>query len=355
MLKPGKTFFLSLNTDLLIQARDRFRKYGVEAGLVNKDYFQIDRNVVCCTVQTLYRAIRTYEAYEYPEESLDEEVKYLLEETDVEDKLKLYETYRKADLVIMDECQHVPARTVWYTSMSNPNALRLALSATPWRDDGRDLDIYACYGDMVPRRILSSELIEKGYLVPVKIYFAHYFPKYAKDFEGKRGGPWLFNKVKKAVFQDPIRNQLIARIAYKAPKPFMILVKEIKHGELIEKECKKLGLKVAFLYGQVDPDIRALMFDLVRREKIDGIIATTLADEGLDLPALRTLILAGGGKSSTRALQRVGRITRPWPNKKYGIVIDVWDHIKYFEDHAMRRRKIYSTEPKWQIKDILLK
>lgn len=327
----------------------------MEAGLVNKDYFQIDRNVVCCTVQTLYRAIRTYEAYEYPEESLDEEVKYLLEETDVEDKLKLYETYRKADLVIMDECQHVPARTVWYTSMSNPNALRLALSATPWRDDGRDLDIYACYGDMVPRRILSSELIEKGYLVPVKIYFAHYFPKYAKDFEGKRGGPWLFNKVKKAVFQDPIRNQLIARIAYKAPKPFMILVKEIKHGELIEKECKKLGLKVAFLYGQVDPDIRALMFDLVRREKIDGIIATTLADEGLDLPALRTLILAGGGKSSTRALQRVGRITRPWPNKKYGIVIDVWDHIKYFEDHAMRRRKIYSTEPKWQIKDILLK
>ena len=77
--------------------------------------------------------------------------------------------------------------------------------------------------------------------------------------------------------------------------------------------------------------------------------------EGLDLPALRTLILAGGGKSSTRALQRVGRITRPWPNKKYGIVIDVWDHIRYFEDHASRRRKIYSTEPKWQIKDILLK
>ncbi|RLI44942.1 hypothetical protein DRO69_06215 [Candidatus Bathyarchaeota archaeon] len=138
VLKPRKTFFLSLNTDLLIQAKQRFKKYGEEAGLVNKDYFQIDRNVVCCTVQTLYRAIRTYEAYEYPEESLDEEVRHLLEETDVEDKLKLYETYRKADLVIMDECQHVPARTVWYTSMANPNALRLALSATPWRDDGRE-------------------------------------------------------------------------------------------------------------------------------------------------------------------------------------------------------------------------
>lgn len=65
--------------------------------------------------------------------------------------------------------------------------------------------------------------------------------------------------------------------------------------------------------------------------------------------------MAGGGKSSTRALQRVGRITRPWSGKKYGIVIDVIDHIRYFYDHAVARRKIYSTEPKWVIKDIVLR
>jgi len=65
--------------------------------------------------------------------------------------------------------------------------------------------------------------------------------------------------------------------------------------------------------------------------------------------------LAGGGKSSTRALQRVGRITRPWPGKKYGIVIDIVDEIRYFREHASQRRKIYSTEPKWIIKDIVLK
>ena len=296
VLKPKKTFFLSLNTDLLIQARDRFRKYGVDAGLVNKDYFEIDREVVCCTVQTLYRAIRTYETYTYEGgEEVNEEVKHLLEETNVKDKLKLYETYRKAELIILDECQHVPARTVWYTSMSNPNALRLALSATPWREawgltlrpphDGRDLDIYACYGDIIPRRITSSELIEQGYLVPVKIYFAHYFPPYAKEFEGRRGSAWLYNKVKKAVFSDPVRNRKIAELATKVPKPFMILVKEITHGEKIAQECRRLGLKVAFLYGEVNPDIRARIFNMVRRAQIDGIVCTTLADRATPAPA----------------------------------------------------------------------
>lgn len=354
VIEPEKTFFLSLNTDLLIQARNRFRKYNVEAGLVNKDHFEIDRQVVCCTVQTLYRAIKTYETHSYEEEKVNEEIKHLLEETEVEDKKKLYETYKEAELVIMDECQHVPSRTVWYSSMANEYALRFAMSATPWRDDGRDLDIYACYGDRVSRVILSSELISLGYLVPVRIYFAHYFPSYSGRFKHVRGGPWVYNAVKKMVYMDSLRNRKIAELAYKSPKPFMILVREIKHGEAVAEECRRLGLRTAFLYGEVNPDLRSQVFNMVRNREIDGLVCTTLADEGLDLPPLRTLILAGGGKSSTRALQRVGRITRPFKGKKEGIVIDIYDHVRYFEEHAEKRRKIYLTEPGWKMKDIVI-
>ena len=285
VLKPRKTFFLSLNTDLLIQARDRFRKYGVEAGLVNKDYFQIDREVVCCTAQTLLRAIKKVEKitekdiWGYDIEDIR------LEETDVLDAKKLVSEYLKSELVIVDEVHHLPCYTVRTCTMFHPNSLRVGLSATPWRSDGFDLEIYAVCGDIVPRRITSSELIELGYLVPVKIYFAHYFPPYAKKYEKMRGGPWLYNKVKKEVYNDNVRNRKIAELATKVPKPFMILVKEISHGEKITEECRRLGLKVAFLYGQVDPDIRAMIFNLVRGAKIDGIICTTLADRASIAPA----------------------------------------------------------------------
>lgn len=354
-VKPEKCFFLSLNTDLLIQAKRRFEKYGVSAGIVNKDHFEVDEPVVCCTVQTLFRALDEVEkagARYNGNGELDEEVLALLEETPVKDKHELVRQYKNAELVIIDECQHVPARTVWTCAISNTNALRLALSATPWRDDGRDLDIYCAMGEPVPRKITSSELIDLGYLVPAEINFVHYRPSWAGYYDRVRGSAQLYMAIKRRLYSDESRNTLIADLAAKAPKPFMCLVKEINHGERLLKAMRAKGLKVMFVYGELNPDQRARIFDMVRAGKLDGIIATTLADEGLDLPALRSLILAGGGKSSTRALQRVGRIVRPYLGKEAGVVYDIADHVRYFKDHAEKREQIYRTEPKWMIKHL---
>jgi len=354
-VKPNKCFFLSLNTDLLIQAKQRFQKYGEEAGLINKDHFEVDAPVVCCTVQTLYRALMEAERIENPyvtDEELDEEVQGLLEETPVQDKLELAKAYREAELVIIDEIQHVPARTVWTCAIANAEALRLGLSATPWRDDNRDLDIYCATGEPVPRKITSSELVRRGYLVPAEITFVHYRPPWADKYSWQRGSAQLYMKVKRELYSDPMRNRLIARLAELAPKPFLCLVKEVKHGELLLREMRRKGLNVAFVYGALDPDLRARIFNAIRAGRLDGIIATTLADEGLDLPALRSLIIAGGGKSSTRALQRVGRIVRPYPGKEVGVVYDVWDEVRFFADHARRRERIYSTEPGWKIRHV---
>ena len=228
------------------------------------------------------------------------------------------------------------------------------------------MDIYCAMGDVSPRKITSSELVDRGYLVPAEIYFVHYRPEWAEGFEGGKGSAQLYNKIKRKLYQDEARNILIAKLARKAPKPFMCLVKEVSHGELIVKAMQKEGLKVKFVYGEMNPDERARIFDLVRAGRIDGIIATTLADEiavggilplpplrhGLDLPALKSLILAGGGKSSTRALQRVGRIVRPYLGKEAGVVYDIADHVRYFKDHAEKREQIYRTEPKWMIKHL---
>ena len=355
VIQPDKCFVLSLNTDLLIQFKERFAKYGVKAGLVNKDHFEIDEQVVCCTAQTLFKAIKDVTKMDNPYgngDEVDEEIRELLEETDVEDKRALVETYKSANLVIFDEVHHLPCRTVWTCAIANADALRLGLSATPWREDQRDLDIYCACGDVIPRKITSSELVDRGYLVPAEIYFVHYRPEWSEEFEGGKGSAQLYNKIKRKLYQDEARNILIAKLAKRAPKPFMCLVKEVSHGELILKAMQKEGLKVKFVYGEMSPDERARIFDAVRSQRLDGIICTTLGDEGLDAPALRSLILAGGGKSSTRALQRVGRIVRPYEGKTVGVVYDLYDDVRYFKDHAERRERIYRTEPKWRIQHV---
>ena len=64
------------------------------------------------------------------------------------------------------------------------------------------------------------------------------------------------------------------------------------------------------------------------------------------------MILAGSGKSSTRALQRVGRTLRPYKDKTEATVIDFEDHCKYMLGHSRKRKKIYQTEPEFNI-DVL--
>ena len=72
--------------------------------------------------------------------------------------------------------------------------------------------------------------------------------------------------------------------------------------------------------------------------------------EGLDIPRLDCLILAGGGRSSTRAFQRIGRVLRLYPGKTRGIVFDFEDATPMLRRHSDIRKKLFRTEPKWELK-----
>ena len=80
-------------------------------------------------------------------------------------------------------------------------------------------------------------------------------------------------------------------------------------------------------------------------------------DEGVDVKPLDGLILAGSGKSQTRALQRVGRVIRPFTDeasgfvKKDAFVVDFHDNMRYMLGHSRKRRNIYETEPQFDVRD----
>jgi len=129
----------------------------------------------------------------------------------------------------------------------------------------------------------------------------------------------------------------------------LILVTRIEHASILLKKLEK-DLKVESLDGRNKTSDRLASIEKMKNGKLDVLIASKIFDQGIDIAALSAIVLLNSGKSSARALQRIGRVIRKNPGKKKAIVIDTMDNCKFLRDHSKARYKIYSSEPAFRIK-----
>jgi len=340
-----KLFVVVPTRDLANQWIERFRKYGVEVGRAFEGDFDLNWPIVVVTSATAYKAVAEHlgekgEVRGGEEEEGEEEEAERLTKRQYEE---LARYIKDAYMVIFDEAHHVPARTVTAVAKAAGPAVKVGLSATPWRNDKLDLLVYGYSGEIVEPRITSSYLIERGYLVPVTIFVARR--------RGEAGENYAEEKALN--INDERRAALLAELLKALPKPWLILTAEKRPGQLLLKALRERGYKVAFVHGELTGQQRKAILDALRRGELDGAIATTLADEGLDLPELNTLVLYAPGKSSVKMFQRIGRVTRPSRGKRRGYVLDIYDEeTEYLEDHAKARLQMYSQEPAWTVVDL---
>jgi len=189
-------------------------------------------------------------------------------------------------------------------------------------------------------------LIRKKWLVRPTIYF------YEVDYDLKDQTGTYQQVYKKCVIHNSYRNQLIINSAlkfYESKKKILILVRQIDHGEFLLSKLSNL-MSTCFLQSKVNAIIRKGVWDQFREGQLDCLIATGLADEGLDLPILDAIILAGSGKSKIKAFQRIGRSLRPYPGKDKAYIVDFMDKVHYLHMHSKQRLKIYQTEEEFDIK-----
>lgn len=288
-----------------------------------------------------------------------------------------------ANDIIISNCHHVPADTANTVSQWCKNAYyRIGVSATPWRDGGDDLLIEAVLAKRKPENnINASYLIRNGYLVPATIYFV----PMKQVFKGKN----YHNVYQQAIVDNEERNKAVVTIATKMLETkqmtTLILIQRVEHGEKLQEMLfKKIPQKtftitvddpkngkptmvrvknIEFLSGQDEALRRKAVIQAVKEKKCQILIGSTIADEGLDISSLDALILAGGGKSSTRAFQRIGRVLRLHTNpdgtkKERAVVFDFQDYTPMLRRHSRIREKLYHTEESWDIKffnDNLLK
>lgn len=251
----------------------------------------------------------------------------------------------EAEMFILDECQYAASQTVQFLHRASTSARhRFLFSGTPWRDSGDDLLIEAVGG---PKffDISATKLINDGWLVPPEIHFI--------NVPMKRGIGKKYHEVyTNFIVENEDRNGRVIAATKKlvaAGKKCLILVTKIAHGK---KLLEMLGddLRAESLDGSNKTVDRLAAIKKMQAGELDVLVASKIFDQGIDIPELDALILAGSGKSSARALQRIGRVIRTHPGKERAIVVDFYDNCKFLREHSKARLKIYRTEPGFKIK-----
>lgn len=267
------------------------------------------------------------------------------------------------DIVIWDECHHCasPEYRKCFENIA-PGTLRWGFSATPHRADELAGDVYKLIGPVL-ETVHRDELIEAGNLAEARVMFhAPCASGEIQDEVEEKAAPLIRQRLrfwrnvseedvrkrtvwtlvqKLGVFESAKRNARIVEIAGKHTNDsLLILVGSIEHGELIAK-----GIPGAIVvFSKMGLKKRSAALDGFKDGSIKCIIATSLADEGLDVPRANVLILAAGGRSAAKAEQRTGRVLRSWEEKTHGTIHDFYDHHHYFlKAQSKARLSLYKS------------
>ena len=242
-------------------------------------------------------------------------------------------------LLVLDEAHHVAASTFRELVDRCPALYRLGLTATPEREDGLTplLDLY------LGRRLLQvphEELVDAGVLAMPEIRIVD--TAFAFTYLGADDYAPMMSEL----VADGDRNELILRVVLaeaRAGHTCLVLSGRVRHCRALARGLRSAGVDAAELTGRVPKERRAELIDRARRGDIGVLVATSLADEGLDLPRLSRVFLVYPSRARGRPVQRLGRLMRPHADKVQPALIDFVDRkIPVLRRQHLERRRLYA-------------
>lgn len=232
-------------------------------------------------------------------------------------------------LVIFDECHRMAAEQFSFVVNMFAAAIRIGLSATPNRVDGKELLFMAHIGKIVLK-------VEAELMIPKVLRFKTGWvcPRVpSEDAKGQKTyirlphEPGRMTAIEKAIAADETRNKYIADILAdvlkkgRRPVVFSTLHEHIKaiHRYAI-KDFGISGKDLGFYVGATSKAEKAHR----EREKVkQGLLTTyTMMGEGTSIDWLDTAIFAMPRANVT---QPAGRVRREFENKDFPVVIDILD------------------------------
>lgn len=236
-------------------------------------------------------------------------------------------------LVILDEAHHAPAATFSFVLSALPARFRLGLTATPDRADGMRQLMHAHLGE-VAAEITTAQLERIGATLAPEIRYVPTNWSPAGDVPADE-----------ALAGADGRNRLIANLVRRQVadgRRVLVLVRRVEHAERLARAIGDKATKAAELVGSMRESDRHKRLTDFRYGKLQVLVATSLADEGLDLPEADTVVFASPSSNPGRVQQRVGRVLRPQKGKR-AIVFDLIDSYESARKAARDRDQVYTA------------
>ncbi len=247
-------------------------------------------------------------------------------------------------LVVVDECHHSPAGTFAEVIGMFPGKFRYGFTATPKRGDGLEQVIHRLLGDVVAT-VHPGEVQHVGGIVQARVDVVDTgccFPQ----VDPQKKNAWT--NLLSALVADRNRNLQIARLAVDLAKSrqTLVLTDRVEHAIALADLIPGSLL----VHGQIPTKERQRRMEQLSTARV--VVGTKgLLGEGLDCSVWSALILASPISGATPLLQAVGRVIRPAPGKKDGLVVDVVD-AHPFALGAFKKRATVYRQRQWPIRKV---
>ncbi len=226
---------------------------------------------------------------------------------------------RRFDLIIVDEFHHAAAATYqavmdWF----HPKFL-LGITATPDRLDGRD--VYALCDGNVAYKMEFLEAIGRGWLAPF-----HYVGVYDEtDYSQIR---WLGSRYDEqellfAQTRDGVADAVQDAWDKYAQSRGLAFCSSVAQARFLAHHFEAHGVRCVCVHGGSSNFVRSASIRKLHSGELDLIFTVDLFNEGVDIPAVDTLLFVRPTESLTVFTQQVGRGLRPFPGKSHCTIIDV--------------------------------
>lgn len=268
-------------------------------------------------------------------------------------RLQFIETMSAFELLICDECHKVCSNDIitktWQTVMDINTYYRYGFSATPYekKDTVAELLQRSAFGNVI-YDIPMEKAREDGYVTPFTVYFVK--PEYPREYTkfGTTGMTW--NEAHDYyIGTNSIRNDAViecTKLLLEDGRKTLVIAQRIEHNEYLAKKLAEVigEENVYLLHGQLDSNYRkAAMAEYKARRDPCVMVASSVGNDGIDIPDISGIVLAHGGKSFFQNVQRTGRGLRTFKGKKDLVFIDFDDSDlgRWFQQHTKARLGYY--------------
>jgi len=253
--------FLAHHDELLTQAHDKLKRFGVDAGIIKSGRdreLRPQARVQVCGLQTLHaRAIRT-------------------------DRMKL----PPASLLVIDEAHHVRSKSYQSIIQAFPDAAVLGMTATPCRGDGRGLgNVF----DTIEECPSTARLIELGFLVPARI-----FAPPPPDLRGVRvmsTGDYDIGQLSGRM--DPLVGDFVEHwLRHAERRRTIAFAVDVKHSIHLTAELCNSGVRAEHLDGTTPKLEREQILERLARGETEVVCNVGVITEGFDCPDVGCIAIA---------------------------------------------------------------